>query len=132
MGRPAPGVEIAIDALDDGGEPLGRGDASTGVLGEVWVRAPHQRVAYERRWHTTHRASPTGGWHATGDLGALDDDGRRWIGGRLAHVDLTADGAVAPAAIERHVDRLDWVRRAAAVGVGPTLKLFPGEAETYP
>ena len=119
VGRPAPGVEIVIDALDASGTPAQRGDAAAGVLGEVWVRAPHQRLGYERRWHTTHRASPPGGWHATGDLGALDDTGRLWIGGRLEHVIVTADGPVAPAAIERMIDRHPWVRRSAAVGVGP-------------
>ena len=118
VGTPAPGVEVVIDPLDHAGDPLGRGDAGTNVLGEVWIRAPHQRLGYERRWHTTHRASPTGGWHATGDLGALDEHGRLWIGGRLGHVIVTADGPVAPAAVERIVERGEGIRRAAAVGVG--------------
>ncbi|MEM9463756.1 MAG: alpha/beta fold hydrolase [Actinomycetota bacterium] len=119
VGEPAPGVEVAIDPLDDLGRPAGRADAPVGSLGEVWVRAPHQRLGYERRWHTTRRASPEGGWHATGDLGALDEAGRLWIGGRLGHTIVTAAGPIAPAAIERVVDRLHGIRRCAAVGVGP-------------
>jgi acyl-coenzyme A synthetase/AMP-(fatty) acid ligase len=119
VGHPAPGVEVAIDPLDERGVPTGRGDAANGVLGEVWVRAPHQRLGYERRWHTTHRASPSGGWHATGDLGVLDADTRLWIGGRTGHVITSADGPLAPAGVEQVGDRLDGVRRSAAVGVGP-------------
>ena len=54
-----------------------------------------------------------------GDIGAVDEAGRLWIGGRTGHVIRTSRGPVAPAAIERAVDRLDEVRRSAAVGVGP-------------
>ena len=119
VGRPAPGVDVAVDPLDDAGHPIGHGDADSETLGEVWVRAPHQHLGYERRWYTTHQATPAPGWHGTGDLGALDADGRLWIGGRLDHVIVTADGLVAPAAIERVADRCDWIQRSAAVGVGP-------------
>ncbi len=34
------------------------------------------------------------GWHRTGDVGHLDDAGRLWVEGRLAHVVRTADGVV--------------------------------------
>ena len=54
------------------------------------VRAAHQRLGYDRLWHTTHLASPADGWHATGDIGAVDTDGRFWIGGRTGHVIRTA------------------------------------------
>jgi len=119
VGDPLPGVEIAIAPLDHLGNTASAPTHETGRLGEVWVRAPHQRLGYDRLWHTTHLASPSGGWHATGDLGAVDHDGRLWIGGRIGHVIRAAAGPVAPAAIERAVDRLDHVRRCAAVGVGP-------------
>ncbi|MEM8707838.1 MAG: AMP-binding protein, partial [Actinomycetota bacterium] len=119
VGEPAPGVEVTISPVDELGDPTGAADDTPGVLGEVWVRAPHQRLGYDRLWHTTHLASPADGWHATGDLGARDTDGRLWIGGRTGHVLRTAAGPVAPTPIERAVDPLDGVRRSAAVGVGP-------------
>lgn len=119
VGVPAPGVEVTVSPVDDVGDPTGERDDTPGVLGEIWVRAPHQRLGYDRLWHTTHEASPEGGWHATGDLGAVDAKGRLWIGGRIGHVLRTAAGPVAPTPVERAVDPLDGIRRSAAVGVGP-------------
>jgi len=119
VGRPAAGVEVVIDPLDAHGDPRGEPSTSANTLGEVWVRAPHMRLGYDRLWHTTHTASPGDGWHATGDLGALDASGRLWIGGRTGHAIRVARGPAAPAPIEAAVDQLDAVRRSAAVGVGP-------------
>ena len=119
VGSPVDGVELLIDPLDELGVPTGRPTTEPGVLGEVRVRAAHQRLGYDRLWHTTHLASPADGWHATGDVGAVDTDGRLWIGGRTGHVIRTATGPVAPTPIERAVDMLDGIRRSAAVGVGP-------------
>jgi acyl-coenzyme A synthetase/AMP-(fatty) acid ligase len=107
---------VCVGSPVDGVE---RPAAEPGVLGEVRVRAAHQRLGYDRLWHTTHLASPADGWHATGDIGAVDTDGRLWIGGRTGHVIRTAAGPVAPTPIERAVDMLDGIRRSAAVGVGP-------------
>ena len=119
VGSPLDGVELLIDPLDELGVPTGRPTTEPGVLGEVRLRAAHQRLGYDRLWHTTHLASPADGWHATGDVGAVDADGRLWIGGRTGHVIRTATGPVAPTPIERAVDMLDGIRRSAAVGVGP-------------
>ena len=119
VGLPAAGVDVVIDPLDANGDPRGEPTTSSRTLGEVWVRAPHMRLGYDRLWHTTHTASPGDGWHATGDLGALDPSGRLWIGGRTGHVIRTPRGPAAPVPIEAAVDQLDGVRRSAAVGVGP-------------
>ncbi len=119
VGRPAPGVDATVSPLDELGTPTGQITDAPGTLGEVWVQAGHMRVGYERLWHTTHRASPAGGWHATGDIGAIDAAGQLWIGGRTAHVICSPRGPVAPVPIERAVDVLDGIRRSAAVGVGP-------------
>ena len=99
-----------------------------GVLGEIVVAAPHVKDRYDRLWATERRASadraPTSAgagprWHRTGDVGTLDDDGRLWVGGRLAHVITTPDGPRAPVRIEQAVQHLPEVDLAAAVGVGP-------------
>ena len=119
VGMPVDSVELLIDPLDELGVPTGLPTSEPGLLGEVWVRAAHQRLGYDRLWHTTHLASPVDGTHATGDIGTIDADGRLWIGGRTGHVIRTATGPVAPTPIERAVDMLDGIRRSAAVGVGP-------------
>ena len=74
---------------------------------------------YDSLWATQRRSSREVGWHRTGDVGALDDGGRLWIGGRLAHVITAASGPIAPVAIEQRMGALTDVVQAAAVGVGP-------------
>jgi acyl-coenzyme A synthetase/AMP-(fatty) acid ligase len=51
---------------------------------------------------------------ATGDAGRLADDGRLWLLGRTANA---VDGRY-PFQVERAVETLDWVGRAALVRVG--------------
>jgi acyl-CoA synthetase (AMP-forming)/AMP-acid ligase II/pimeloyl-ACP methyl ester carboxylesterase len=129
VGRPAPGVEVRISPLDDDGAATGPLTTGAGVTGEVVVAAPHVRDHYDRLWLTErasrrlHRdddAAPRGlRWHRTGDVGRLDDDGRLWVEGRLAHVVVTADGVVTPVGPEQRAESVPGVARAAVVGVGP-------------
>ncbi|WP_402469640.1 alpha/beta fold hydrolase [Isoptericola aurantiacus] len=128
VGRPLVDAAVGgvlISALDDDGAasgPPSSGPEVRGVLGEVLVSAPHLKERYDRLWLTdlaAERDTPEGHWHRTGDVGHLDDAGRLWIEGRLAHVLTTADGPLAPVGPEQAVERVGAVRRAAVVGVGP-------------
>lgn len=119
VGRPVDGVDVMIRPLDQLGRPAGEPVSGVGVVGEVLVRAPHMRAGYDRLWHTEHLASQPAGWHATGDVGHLDPDGRLWIGGRTGHVIATAAGPVAPVRHEQVIEQIDGVAMAAVVGVGP-------------
>ena len=128
VGSPLPGVQVRISAVDGSGRATGPLVTTPGVLGEIVVAAPHVKDRYDRLWATERRASadraPTSAgagprWHRTGDVGTLDDDGRLWVGGRLAHVITTPDGPRAPVRIEQAVQHLPEVDLAAAVGVGP-------------
>ena len=128
VGTPLPGVQVRISAVDDDGRAVGPLVATPGVLGEIVVAAPHVKDRYDRLWATERRASadrepsPSGSalrWHRTGDVGSLDDHGRLWVGGRLAHVITSPDGPLAPVRIEQAVQHLPEVDLAAAVGVGP-------------
>lgn len=110
VGRPIPGVDVQLRELVPN-DPSG--------LGEIIVRADHARDGYDRLWLTTRRASEPAGWHATGDVGSIDGDGRLWVGGRLAHVLWTDAGPVAPVRLEKAVETIDGVYLAAVVGVGP-------------
>jgi acyl-coenzyme A synthetase/AMP-(fatty) acid ligase len=107
---------LSADALD-AVEP--EYTTSPNVFGEVIVRASHARLAYDRLWHTTYLASQPLGWHATGDVGHLDDAGRLWIAGRVAHVVWTESGPIGPVGLEKSVETLDGIYSAAVVGVGP-------------
>jgi acyl-coenzyme A synthetase/AMP-(fatty) acid ligase/pimeloyl-ACP methyl ester carboxylesterase len=122
VGTPAGPGEVLISALDAAGAASGDPGTAPGVLGEVLIRAPHLKQRYDRLWLTDRAAArdtPPGRWHRTGDVGHVDDQGRLWIEGRLAHVLTTPDGPLAPVGPEQHVERVPEVRRAAVVGVGP-------------
>ena len=101
VGKPVPGVDVQIDD------------------GEIVVRAAHQRVGYDRLWHTTHLASQPAGWHRTGDVGHIDDAGRLWVNGRVQHLIHSDSGPIGPVELEKAVEEIAGVRMAAVVGVGP-------------
>jgi acyl-coenzyme A synthetase/AMP-(fatty) acid ligase len=136
VGRPVPGAQVLVSALDDDGAATGTPSAAPGVLGEVLVRAGHLKERYDRLWLTdlaAERDTPPGRWHRTGDVGHLDAQGRLWIEGRLGHVLRTAEGPLAPVGPEQHVERVAQVRRAAVVGVGPAgLQQAVAVVETVP
>jgi acyl-CoA synthetase (AMP-forming)/AMP-acid ligase II len=66
-----------------------------GHLGEIVIQGPGASPRYFRRPEATALAKiPDDGqtfWHRTGDMGYLDEQGRLWFCGRLAHV-LTVQG----------------------------------------
>jgi acyl-coenzyme A synthetase/AMP-(fatty) acid ligase len=117
VGRPLPGVEVALSPLS----PLGLADGAltteADVTGEICVRAEHVKDRYDALWMTERAASRNPGWHRTGDVGHLDGDGRLWVQGRTVHVLTTVDGVVTPVGVEQRVETLG--SSAAVVGVGP-------------
>ncbi|MEL4318702.1 alpha/beta fold hydrolase [Leifsonia sp. YIM 134122] len=123
VGRPTATTRVRIAPLDPAGAVGADLTDAAGVTGEIVVSAPHLKSHYDRLWITNRLADAhsTQGerWHHTGDVGHLDGEGRLWVEGRLQHIIVTADGVVTPVGIEQAVERVDGVRRAAAVGVGP-------------
>ena len=119
VGTPVSGAQVAVARLDAdgsvGSEPL----TTPGLTGEILVRAPHVKDRYDRLWITQTRSASIPGWHRTGDVGHLDDDGRLWVEGRLGHILTTADGVRTPVAAEQAAETVDGVGRVAVVGVGP-------------
>jgi len=97
VGWPAPGVEISIGSprlpdrqKDD--EPDNDSPA------QIWIRASHMSVGMI----TTegYKAHEPDGWHATGDLGFIDNLGRLFLSGRMADVIKTGGYRVNPDEIE--------------------------------
>jgi len=119
VGAPLPGVTVAVAPLDFDGVPSLTPATAPGVSGEILVRAPHMRAGYDRLWSVHNRASTPAGWHRTGDVGHLDEQGRLWIEGRLGDVIRTAAGPVTPVGIEQAALRASDLADVACVGVGP-------------
>ncbi len=98
VGRPHPGVEVAIvtpeRTPDDGA-------LTAGESGELWVRG----------------VRGTEGWHRTGDLAHVDEDGFVWIEGRADDVIICGGFNIAPLAVERALAAHPSVDEAAVVGV---------------
>ncbi len=124
VGSPLPGTRVLLSPLDAAGRATGAlTDAPGGPTGEVVVRSPLMKDHYDQLWDVqreSRRDTPDEpGWHRTGDVGHLDDAGRLWVEGRLAHVVTTAAGPLTPVGPEQRVQELPGVARAALVGVGP-------------
>lgn len=119
VGRPVRGAQVSISPLDARGEASGSLTDDADVSGEVIVRGPHVKDHYDQLWGVQRASARDHGWHRTGDVGHLDDGGRLWIEGRLAHIITTPVGVVTPVGPEQRLERLDDVLLAAVVGVGP-------------
>jgi cis-3-alkyl-4-acyloxetan-2-one decarboxylase / olefin beta-lactone synthetase len=119
VGRPLPGVDVAVSPLSTSGVADAPLTTTPETTGEVCVRAAHVMDRYDALWWTQRNSSRDPGWHRTGDVGHLDRHDRLWIEGRLSHVVTTAAGALTPVAVEQRVEALDTAAAAAAVGVGP-------------
>jgi acyl-coenzyme A synthetase/AMP-(fatty) acid ligase len=115
VGRPLPGVDVAVIPLTTDGE-LTR---EPGVTGEISVAAAHVKDRYDQLWAAQWRSAREAGRHRTGDVGHLDAEGRLWVEGRRVHVVGTAAGPVTPVGIEQRVEAVDGIASAAVVGVGP-------------
>ncbi|MDP9779146.1 acyl-CoA synthetase (AMP-forming)/AMP-acid ligase II/pimeloyl-ACP methyl ester carboxylesterase [Nakamurella flavida] len=121
VGHPLAGVQVRITPLDADGVSTTELTDRPGITGEIWVRAAHVKDSYDALWFTDQLAAAHPGWHRTGDVGMLDEQGRLWVQGRFVHVITGPDGPVTPVGIEQRVELEvgDEGTPAAVVGVGP-------------
>ncbi|MGW1180044.1 AMP-dependent synthetase/ligase [Streptomyces drozdowiczii] len=99
VGQPIPGTTVHI--AEDG---------------EVWVHGSHVFGGYLGDPKATD-AVLNDGWLATGDLGALDEDGYLTITGRKKEILVTSGGkSVSPAALEERVRAHPLVAQCIVVG----------------
>ena len=107
VGRPLPDVEIQI-AGDDG---LPR---PAGQVGEIWVCTGRMMKGYEGLGNPAARE---GGWHATGDMGWLDEEGYLFIAGRKDDMIIRGGENISPAEIESVLHAHPAVDECAVIGV---------------
>ncbi|MGB5952440.1 MAG: alpha/beta fold hydrolase [Ornithinimicrobium sp.] len=117
VGHPLRGVSVAIDTR--GPADVGELTQRPGVFGEIVVSAPHVKSHYHAAWAAQQASAQPPGWHRTGDVGVLDQQGRLWVQGRLVHVLDTASGPLPPYPLERALAALPGIADVAVVGVGP-------------
>jgi acyl-CoA synthetase (AMP-forming)/AMP-acid ligase II len=107
VGRPLPDVEVRI--AGESGEAL-----APGQVGEIWVRTGRLMQGYEGLGRPSLRE---GGWHATGDMGWLDDGGYLFIAGRKDDMIIRGGENISPAEIESVLHAHPAVDEAAVIGL---------------
>jgi acyl-CoA synthetase (AMP-forming)/AMP-acid ligase II len=115
VGRPIPGVEVAI--WEDAREGAGGRFLGPGEVGEIVVRTPAAMRGYFRDPEATALAFRSG-WLHTGDLGYREPDDHLFVVGRVKNLIIVRGQNVMPIDVERVVDGVPGVRYSAAVGVG--------------
>nr|WP_106406172.1 long-chain fatty acid--CoA ligase [Tritonibacter horizontis] len=102
VGPPVPGVEVRI-----GGD------------GEIQTRGLNTFKGYWRNSEKTAASFTTDGWLRTGDVGAVDAEGRLTITGRIKDIIITQGGKnITPAEIESRLKFSHFISDAVIVGDG--------------
>lgn len=124
MGRPFPGIEVAIARRDAEGQVVRRDDGlpeladDPGEEGELVLRAGWPSMFCEYLDDPLRTASCfVGDWYLSGDLARRDADGWYWFLGRGDDVIKTAGHLVGPFEIESALTAHPAVVEAAAIGV---------------
>ncbi len=127
VGFPLPGVDIRI--TDDDGAIL-----EDGAPGNVEVKGDNLFSGYWRMPEKT-KAEFRGDWFVTGDIGALDAQGRLTLSGRAKDLIIAGGYNIYPKEIEAVLDAVPGVAESAVVGVPHpdmgegVVAVFVGEAD---
>ena len=130
-GRPTPLTTVAI--MDDEGNLLGPGQR-----GEIVVRGPLVMAGYYKNPQASAEAARHG-WHHTGDIGYLDEDGYLFIVDRAKDMIITGGFNVYSAEVEQVLLAHPAVQDCAVIGlpdekwgerVTAVVQLRPGQSVT--
>ena len=110
VGFALPGIAVRI--ADDDGEEL-----VTGEIGNIELRGPNVFKGYWRQPEKTAAAFREDGFFVTGDLGALDEEGRLTLVGRSKDLVITGGYNVYPKEIEALLDEMPGVIESAVIGI---------------
>jgi len=110
VGRPTPGVEIAIF------QPGTTDTVDVGEVGEIGARGYNHMCEYLDNPDAT-AAKYRGDWIIPGDHGRLDDGGFLYITGRAEDMFLCGGFNVYPREVEVQLEALDGIEEIVVVGV---------------
>jgi long-chain acyl-CoA synthetase len=131
VGKPTPISDLRI--MDDSGHQV-----ATGESGEIWVYGANVVRGYWNKPADTARAF-TDGWHRSGDVGRLDDEGRLYIVDRIKDVIIRAGENVFCGEVEAALYTHPAVFTATVLGlphpelseeVTAVIRLIEGETAT--
>ncbi len=105
VGRPVPGIEVAVRGEDGG-------DLPAGTAGELFVRGEQVSGKYTG----IGSVLDADGWFGTRDIAMLDDDGYLFIVGRSDDTIIRGGENIAPAEVEDVLVEHPRVRAVAVVG----------------
>jgi fatty-acyl-CoA synthase len=102
---------VMVGFMNEDGQLLSEGE------GEIVVRGRGVSPGYFKDPAATAHAR-RGGWHHTGDVGYLDEDGFLYITGRIRDIIICGGYNIYAADVENAIMAMDDVRECAAVGIG--------------
>lgn len=104
---------VRLRCVDESGD-----DVPIGEVGEIAVQSP---IVFAGYWNDPDATNYTfrNGWHHTGDLGKLDEEGYLYYAGRMPEKDLIKSGGenVYPAEVEHVLQDLPQVAAVCVIGV---------------
>jgi acyl-CoA synthetase (AMP-forming)/AMP-acid ligase II len=103
-GQPFDGIEVRIV------DPATGAGVAPGTTGQILVRGPNVMSGICGRVRS--EVFDADGFYATGDLGALDDDGYLWYSGRLDDMVKVKGATVYPSEVEEALRAVSGVRQA--------------------
>ncbi|MGC1513735.1 MAG: acetate--CoA ligase [Acidimicrobiales bacterium] len=143
MGRPLPGVEVAVLAQGDDGRAKVAGDGTVEVIempnveGELAIR-PGWPSMFRGYLHDEARyeACFAGGWYLSGDVARFDEDGWFWFVGRADDVIKSAGHLIGPFEVESTLMEHPAVIEAGVIGkpdpvAGSIVKAFVSLREGF-
>lgn len=110
VGKPIPGVEIAVVDKDDNKKTVPY------EVGEIVVKGLNIMKGYFKREDLTSAVIQKG-WLHTGDLGYLDDDGFLYLTGRLKNVIISGGINIYPEEIEQVIKSKKFVKEVYVYGL---------------
>ncbi len=109
VGQPVAVCDLKV--VDEAGQTVAAGET-----GEIWIRGPNVVGGYWNNSPATEEAF-TDGWHRTGDLGRVDDEGFVYLLGRIKDIVIRGGQNVQCMEVEAALHSHAAVMDAAVVGL---------------